>query len=1353
MKKLETRFSFLCILCASVTTLVGVVALAGWLGSLPFLIQLTPLAFIQANTALCFILSGIALLAVNRSYFRATRILSLFIFTIGALTLCQYLFGINLGIDELLFRDFILSGTSHPNRMAPNTALCFFLFATALFIFSYELKKPLGDLCAAVLGAMIFVLASIALSGFMVGLEEAFGWGQMTRMSPQTALTFLFASGGIICLAWKNAIHLEKGFPNWSSSFASVLVLTIFTGIWQSLVIGERLFIKSDIRLMHEAVVSKINFELKERVLAQQRMGRRFEVNFSEENYQIEWEADVVNYLNHFGNFKSVNWVDHDYFVRWTVAPDGDEGSYGKNLFDDYRLAPTMNAAMESRDARISMVYNTPENEKVFSVFEALFDGGKFIGFIRGNFFLEGLLENVFPSGEIEVQSSIYDDGKLVLFRSIAGETADPEKWMISSAIDYKGLKWVVQCVPGKKYISKMRSSKPEIVMFFGLLLAWALGTAIRSRQKARTHELELTVINETLAKEYSKGQEQSKALEVSEKKYKALFNNVKGILEDVSRESGKKLYASLVKNLAVALGCKYCMVGELDPEDDSKVRTLAVWGDSNFMENFIYDLPGTPCENVVCRTPSCHTGDVWKKFPADKMLRDLSVKAYVGVPLNDSSKNPLGILCIMHDETVADLAHVQLILSLFAGVAESEMERQLYEKQLQWETKVVQLSRDIAMAANDLPDAEDTLTFALKRVCQFIGWPVGHLYLKEDSSLNLVPTRLWYFEEPSTYEVLKTVTEQTTFAVGVGLPGRVMAMGHPEWVRDVYADANFPRAKKSDQLGIRSALASPIILRKEVVGVMEFFTPRTLGVDWEVLDLVEQVGTQVGRVLERKKSEEILRQQAQVLDQIHDAVISMDTKYNITAWNKGAERVFGFEAGEMLGKPFADLLPDGKKILQKILIQPAIINERYEREMVATKKSGEIIYVHMSLSALCDKDCVPQSLICYALDVSEKKKVQVALEEYSQNLERRVEQRTVELNASIKKIKESRDQTEGILKSIGEGLIVTDLTGTIVLMNFAAESILGVKVGDALGRVAEQTIKNHSLLRQLRYEGDEKIFEKPFDFELQKDDKSLGRKSIQGVSTPIRGERGNLVGSVTILRDVTFERKVDSLKSQFLSTAAHELRTPLTTLQGFSEVLLHKKNLPAESIKRYLRYINEESLKLGKIINDFLDISRIESGREIAIDKKPCAVYDIIDRSAKMLGEAHQASHEFVFQCQPQTLEWKVDLEKMEQVFKNLYSNAIKYSPKGGKITTSARNVNNHIEVVVEDQGAGMTEEEVSKIFNKFYRGENVGKDVPGSGLGMTIVKYILEAHGGNVKVESGSGRGTRVIVCIPNC
>lgn len=858
-----------------------------------------------------------------------------------------------------------------------------------------------------------------------------------------------------------------------------------------------------------------------------------------------------------------------------------------------------------------------------------------------------------------------------------------------------------------------------------------------------------LEYANKKLKEEYAKGQEQSQALESSKQKYQALFNQVKIIIEKVFCESGQQRYTALAQNLATSVGFKYCFIGELDPFDDRKIKTLAVWAGSVFLKNFSYEIFKTPCANVVGGTLCVYPDKVCERFPEDKILRDLGVEAYVGIPLNDSNDNPQGILCIMHDEPVADLAHAKLLLPLFADVAQSEMERQAYEKKLQLESGRAQVSRDIAIAANDFSNAESTFNFALKRFCQFIDWPVAHLYFKDEISSNLLPTSFWHIDAPSKYKTLKAVTENTILETGKGLPGRVVETQHSVWIRDVYADTNFPRARMSDQLGVRSALACPIFIRKEIVGVLEFFTPEMLAMDVEILNFAEQVGTQIGRVLERTRAENLLEKQAHALGQINDAVIALDNQFNITGWNKGAERIFGFFKEEMLGKPVARLFPADEDVLKQILIQPTIINNSYEKEMNAVTKSGELIYIHISLSALCDENCAIQSIVFYALDITEKKRARDQLESYSHNLEGKVLQRTAELSESVKKIKESKDQVEGILKSIEEGILVIDYFGKVLLINSAAENILEVERKNAVDKSVDQVFTNKLLLENLNVNAIAKYPSRHFDIELSGDRGS--RKYIHGTSTLLKGSSNRALGIVVVVRDTTFEKKVDNLKSQFLSTAAHELRTPLTSLQGFSEILLKKTNLGKETERKYLGYINDESLKLATIINDFLDISRIESGKGISLNKAVCSVKDTIERSMHIFDEQINISHKFLFHYPDKIVNWVVDQDKVEQVLKNIYSNAIKYSPDGGPIVTTVMPHESSVEIVVEDEGLGMNEEQLIKIYDRFYRGESFSSDIPGTGLGMTIVKYILEAHGGRISVDSELGKGTKVHFNIP--
>lgn len=359
MKKLDIQLTFCSYFCSVALMLLGGVSLFGWLLKVPPFFQFTSLAFIPANAALCLMLSGMALFLTIRSQFRIVQILSIIIIVFSGLTLCQYLFSLNFGIDELLFKDIIYSGASQPNRMAPNTALCFFLFATALFVSTYSLNSNVGNLIVAILGALVFVLAFVALAGFLFGFEEAFGWGVATRMPPQLAIIFIFASLCISCLVWQNISKLDQGFPGWSASLAILAVVTVFTGIWQTLIIKERHFIKSDAELKHHAAASQILFHLKERTLALERMAQRFQSHqgqaIAEEQWRMEWRQDAINYINHFGDFKSIGRVDSAYSVKWSVATDDDE-RVESNLMGNPNLAQAMSYARESGDSWVSPI-------------------------------------------------------------------------------------------------------------------------------------------------------------------------------------------------------------------------------------------------------------------------------------------------------------------------------------------------------------------------------------------------------------------------------------------------------------------------------------------------------------------------------------------------------------------------------------------------------------------------------------------------------------------------------------------------------------------------------------------------------------------------------------------------------------------------------------------------------------------------------------------------------------------------------------------------------------------------------------------------------------------------------------
>jgi len=238
-------------------------------------------------------------------------------------------------------------------------------------------------------------------------------------------------------------------------------------------------------------------------------------------------------------------------------------------------------------------------------------------------------------------------------------------------------------------------------------------------------------------------------------------------------------------------------------------------------------------------------------------------------------------------------------------------------------------------------------------------------------------------------------------------------------------------------------------------------------------------------------------------------------------------------------------------------------------------------------------------------------------------------------------------------------------------------------------------------------------------------------------------------LGTVFVHRDITKEFEVDQMKSEFVSTVSHELRTPLASILGFSELMLHRDIKP-ERQKKYLSTILNEAKRLTSLINDFLDVQKMEAGK-MAYDKKPANLVEILENVAEIYRTTTD-KHEIKLNAFCENAIFLGDKEKMEQVFRNLISNAIKYSPDGGTIQLNVLCVHGQIKVEVRDQGIGIPEEAIGKLFTKFYRVDNSDlRKIGGTGLGLAIVQEIIKAHRGDITVSSIPGVETTFTVSLP--
>jgi signal transduction histidine kinase len=256
----------------------------------------------------------------------------------------------------------------------------------------------------------------------------------------------------------------------------------------------------------------------------------------------------------------------------------------------------------------------------------------------------------------------------------------------------------------------------------------------------------------------------------------------------------------------------------------------------------------------------------------------------------------------------------------------------------------------------------------------------------------------------------------------------------------------------------------------------------------------------------------------------------------------------------------------------------------------------------------------------------------------------------------------------------------------------------------------------------------------------------------LQAKAAQVVSNDGSLIGIVTIFRDVTKEKEIDRMKTELVSMVAHELRSPLTSIAGFSELLLDA-GITKDQSQEYAEIILKESNRLGELINKFLDISRIESGKS-QLNKMPLHIGYLIENILELNSYQAEKKNIKVHLNIPKELPLVyVDKEMIEEVVLNLFSNAIKYSPEHTTINICVEEIDDDLVVKVADQGYGISKESLPNIFNKFYRvtdNEKV-REISGSGLGLSLVKEIVEIHGGNVRVNSELGKGSTFSFSIP--
>jgi len=273
----------------------------------------------------------------------------------------------------------------------------------------------------------------------------------------------------------------------------------------------------------------------------------------------------------------------------------------------------------------------------------------------------------------------------------------------------------------------------------------------------------------------------------------------------------------------------------------------------------------------------------------------------------------------------------------------------------------LIQLLQVVAVAANEAATVDDALQTCVDAVCAHTGWPLGHAFLA-DGSGALAATGIWHADGPDRFPRFRAATGEARFAPGEGIAGRVLATGESMWVEDVAATHELVRAVGREE-GIRAVVAFPVRVGREVAGVMEFFCDRPLPRDPALLEVMENLGTQVGRVVERARAQEALRLSeakfAGIISISSDSIVSVDESQRIVFFNQGAEQTFGYTAAEVLGEPLELLIPEAHRAghadrVREFGGSPVPARRMGERGQIAgRRKGGEVFPADASISKL----------------------------------------------------------------------------------------------------------------------------------------------------------------------------------------------------------------------------------------------------------------------------------------------------------------------------------------------------------------------------------------------------------------
>ncbi len=486
--------------------------------------------------------------------------------------------------------------------------------------------------------------------------------------------------------------------------------------------------------------------------------------------------------------------------------------------------------------------------------------------------------------------------------------------------------------------------------------------------------------------------------------------------------------------------------------------------------------------------------------------------------------------------------------------------------------------------------------------------------------------------------------------------------------------------------------------------------------------------------ILQYVRRESSLAYFAAILSSSNDAIVGKDLLGKIISWNDGAEKIYGYKKSEILNKNISLIIPpssyhQNKKVLDRIATGAVV--DVFETEHV--RKNGELFNVSLTLSPVKDSFGVIVGTSMIVRDVTKEKKAEDNL--VSQMLE-------------LEKFKLATDSST-------DAIVITDNNSRVLYANKAAENMTGFSNKEILNNYIGHMWGGH--MDKNFYEKmwhtikDEK---KGFVGEIRNRRKNGEEYFVNARFYPLFDKLGGVHFFVGVETDISKSKEMDRMKSEFISITSHQLRTPLTGIKWFTELLLKgKAGVLKTEQKDYITQVSDSNERMIQLVDDLLDVSHIDDvGKfKILLVKQDFSniIREIVDQQ-KMLAKQKNLKIKLSPSCLKVAM-LKVDREKIGQVLQNILNNAIKYSPVGGTITVDFKKENSNYVCSFKDKGVGIPVYQQNRVFEKFFRADNVITVGSGTGLGLYIARYIVEGHGGKMWFESKENKGTTFYFSLP--